>query len=144
VRFVRGKPLKTYFLFFTVFLLLVLIQTLTAKPLTQGALPKVREASSQADQAKIQADIVELPISFIANAGQVDADVRFMVKAATHTIFFTPQEVVFTASDKAENGDSRSSVVRLSFNGANESLTIEGQETLSGVANFFLGNDPFS
>jgi len=117
-------------------------QALGVEAPIQGVLPKVREADGKTDQAKIQADIAELPISFIANAGQVDTNVEFMVKAGTQTIFFTPQEVVFTASEKTENEDPQSSAVRLRFTGGSGEVKIEATQPLPGVANFFLGNDP--
>jgi hypothetical protein len=86
--------------------------------------------------------MAELPLSFIANAGQADATVRFMVKAGKQAIFFTSQEVVFAASEQTEDELTRSSVVRLRFTGANGELKVEGEKPLPGVANFFLGSDP--
>ncbi|MCK4411022.1 SBBP repeat-containing protein, partial [Candidatus Bipolaricaulota bacterium] len=142
MRIVRRKSFQSHFLVFAVLLVLLVTQPLAANPLAQGVLPKVQEADGQGDQAKIQADIAELPISFIANAGQVDASVRFMVKAGTHTIFFTPQEVVFAASEKTEDEDTQRSVVRLRFTGANGEVRIEATQPLPGVANFLLGDDP--
>jgi hypothetical protein len=60
----------------------------------------------------IQTAINQLPLSFIANAGQTDLPVRFHVKGAGHTMFFTSSEVVFSATQHMED-DSVTSAVRL-------------------------------
>jgi hypothetical protein len=125
-----------------VILVLLALQTIIAGVPIQNTLTRIQGDGGQANQTKIQADIAELPLSFIANAGQADANVRFMVKAGKQTIFFTSQEIVFAASEQAEGEDTRSSVVRLRFAGANEEVKVEGEKPLPGVANFFLGNDP--
>jgi uncharacterized repeat protein (TIGR01451 family) len=83
----------------------------------------------------------QLPLRFIANRGQTDADVRFTVQGAGHTLFFTPREIVFSAIGSTAT-DGRHAVVHLTFPGANPRPTIEGRQALPGGANYFLGNDP--
>ena len=96
-----------------VILILLAPQTIIAEVPIQNTLTRIKGDRCHANQTKIQANIAEIPISFIANAGQTDVDVRFMVKAGTQTIFFTPHEVVFVASEQIEDGVSLSSVVHL-------------------------------
>jgi uncharacterized repeat protein (TIGR01451 family) len=84
--------------------------------------------------------LLNLPLRFIANAGQTDPAVCFTVKGAGHTLFFTSEEVVLSAVQEVENGPVRS-VVRLRFPGANPSSAIEGLAPMPGVVNYFLGND---
>ena len=120
----------------------VATQTLAAEAPIQDILPELQEDEGQVGQARIQADMAKLPISFIANAGQADASVRFMVRTGKHTIFFTTQEVVFVAGEGTKSEFTRSSVVRLRFTGANEEAGVEGEKPLPGVANFFLGDNP--
>jgi len=140
--FLRQKTLVFVVLLFVVFFALAATQTITTGAPIQDILPGFQEDESQMGQAKIQAHIAELPLSFIANASQADENVQFMVKAGKQTIFFTPQEIVFAASEETEGGDTRSSVVRLRFAGANGEVKVEGEKPLPGAANFFLGNDP--
>ena len=69
---------------------------------TEGALPGLWTASQgeerrSGDSARTQVDqaFSSLPLRFVANVGQSDPSVRFTVKGAGHTIFFTEEEVVF-------------------------------------------------
>jgi len=83
----------------------------------------------------IQATMLKLPLSFIENKGQSSEDVKFMVKTAGQTVFFTPSEVVFALSS-----GNNSSVVHMAFEGSRPG-EITGEQPLPGRANFFIGND---
>jgi uncharacterized repeat protein (TIGR01451 family) len=98
------------------------------------------EAESAPHEPGYQA-FLSLPLRFIANAGQTHPAVRFTVKGAGHTLFFTEEGVVFSAAQEVD-GERVQSVVRLRFPGANPHPGIEGLAPLPGTANFFLGNDP--
>ena len=87
----------------------------------------------------------QIPLSFIANTGQTDRNVKFQVKGAGHSIYFTPNEITFTAFQKpTEPGNpatATSSTVRSSLANSNPNPTISGLDKLPGVANFILGED---
>jgi Ca2+-binding RTX toxin-like protein len=86
----------------------------------------------------------QIPLSFIANAGQTDPNVKFQVKGAGHSIFFTPNEITFTAFQKPNepgNTATNSATVRSSLANSNPNPTISGLEKLPGFANFILGED---
>jgi len=114
--------------------------------------------------------LAQLPLSFIANAGQTDPAVRFQVRSMGGTFFFTPTEVVLSlpapsshvtegASPDLQHAHNLKSeirnlkpvlspveaseiTIRLRFAGANPNPTVEGLEPLPGTANFLLGDDP--
>jgi hypothetical protein len=70
--------------------------------------------------------------------------VKFQVKGAGHSIFFTPNEIAFVAfptPHEPGNQATTSSVVRSSLANSNPNPTISGLEKLPGVANFLLGED---
>jgi hypothetical protein len=90
---------------------------------------------------RVNQSLLGLPLRFIANAGQIDSAVQFTVKGTGHTIFFTPQGIIFSATRK-EKGEPTRSVVRLQFTGANPQPTLQGLEPMPGRANFFIGSDP--
>ncbi|MEZ2227324.1 MAG: S8 family serine peptidase [Microcoleus sp.] len=91
-----------------------------------------------------QASYGQIPLSFIANTGQTDPNVKFQVKGAGHSIYFTPNEITFTAFQKPNepgNQATNSAIIRSSLANSNPNPTISGLEKLPGVANFILGED---
>jgi uncharacterized repeat protein (TIGR01451 family) len=105
------------------------------------SLSTTRSELDAASRERVNQALFNLPLRFVANAGQTDPAVRFTVKGAGHTLFFTQEGVVFSAVQEVEDETVRS-VVRLRFLEASPHPTVEGLSPLSGVANFFLGNDP--
>lgn len=103
------------------------------------------------------ADFSKLPMSFQENKGQVDDVVRFLVKNGSSTIFFTPEEVVYSLvtsqperrrGPSARERDFRDSeeklegiVIRQKFIGALDDLEIKGEVMLEGKVNYFVGNN---
>ena len=91
--------------------------------------------NSSSINESIKAAMLKLPLSFIENRGQSPEDVKFMVKTASQTVFFTPDKIIFRLSS-----GNNSSVVRMSFEDSRDRL-ITGEDQLPGKANFFMGND---
>ncbi len=75
----------------------------------------------------------KIPLTFVANRGQVHASVRFTAQASDITAYFTPEEVVV---------ERRGCAVRLRYAGANPAQLVEGLEPQDGRANYFIGSDP--
>ena len=105
--------------------------------------------------ADAQATYGHLPLSFEANQGQTDRQVKFLSRGQGYNLFLTSTEAVLalTSLDRAmikgsEVEDSRSSketrqaVLRMGLVGANPVPTISGLDALPGKANYFIGNDP--
>jgi hypothetical protein len=74
-----------------------------------------------------------LPLFFIPNHGQMEADVRFAIRTQELSAGFTSQGVVFKTGDRQ---------LHLKFQGANPQASLSGQDELPAHANFLLGNDP--
>jgi len=108
---------------------------------SHGVMPAVQSEIDENLFSKAFQTLTDLPLRFIANAGQTDPAVNFTVKGAGHTLFFTQDEVVFSAVREVEE-QAVSSVVRLSFEGANPGPQMAGLGLMPGVVNYFLGNDP--
>lgn len=86
------------------------------------------------------------PLSFEANQGQFDPQVRFVSRGSGSTLFLTGEELVFLfrSSKKASapgspNADLVRSVLRLRLGGAGD--RIQGEGKIPSVSNYFLGND---
>ena len=85
---------------------------------------------------------LDLPLRFVANAGQADPVALFTVHGAGHVLFFTREGIVLSAFTADSVRHASRSIVHLHFLGANYDPVIEGLARLPGSAYFFLGNDP--
>ena len=85
------------------------------------------------DGVGLSGDYGNLPLSFEANHGQTNPQVRFLVRGNGYTAFFTPGEIVLSL---------RSGVVRMRLAGSNPSAPVEALDPLPGTVNYFIGNDP--
>jgi hypothetical protein len=95
-------------------------------------------------------------LSFEANQGQTDAQVRFLARGAGYTLFLTASEAVIRLRN-ADFGSRRdrlgadrplstirnspASVLRMRLVGAQTAPQIEGQDQLPGQHNYFTGKD---
>jgi hypothetical protein len=112
----------------------------------------------------------KLPLSFEANHGQTDAQVKFIARGAGYTLFLTPAEAVFSLQQsRAANGVSSSeapdnnggpdlaeavlnptpklapqnnAILRVQLVNADRNATVTGMDELPGRTNYFHGNDP--
>lgn len=93
-------------------------------------------------RARVRQARGRLPLSFEANAGQFDSQVRFYSRGDGYNLFLTPNEAVLALrNEKSKDGANPQSVVRMKLAGANGSPRMEGIESLSGKSNYFIGND---
>jgi Carboxypeptidase regulatory-like domain/Beta-propeller repeat/Putative Ig domain len=95
----------------------------------------------------------KLPLSFEANQGQTDTQVKFLSRGAGYNLFLTSTEAVLSLEQSRgtggarESGDRRSvsvpnDVLRMKMLGANPTPRIEGSDQLPGKSNYFIGNNP--
>jgi hypothetical protein len=109
-----------------------------------------------------------LPLSFEANQGQSDAQVKFLSRGSGYTLFLTSSDAVLLLQKGAPSGGgdnqrgraridepvppqnpnhgddakTESAVLRIKLVGANPAAQLTGFDDLSGKANYFIGNDP--
>jgi len=103
-----------------------------------------------------------LSLSFEANAGQTDEQVKFLARGQGYNLFLTPTEAVLALSKpKAESsnhqasgglkravGDARklpeqeTAILRMKLRGANSAPEMVGDMPLAAKTNYFIGNDP--
>src|SRR5438105_5136639 len=88
--------------------------------------------------AALRMAYAQLPLSFEANAGQTDSQVRYLARGAGYTIFLTQNETVLSLQDRQGDG----AVLRLKLAGAKVDSKIKASGQLSGKSNYFIGNDP--
>jgi len=120
---------------------------LTALPGKTGPAPAAR--------AEIVKTYGQLPLSFEANQGQSDPQVKFLSRGQGYTLFLTSQEAVLSLHrDSAqpdpaalraaafEPGNRNSAVLRMKLIGADASAKLAGGDQQEGTTNYFIGNDP--
>ena len=127
---------------------MVPVATLWADP-PQASVPPSRTV------ADAQSVYGHLPLSFEANQGQTDPQVKFLSRGQGYNLFLTSTEAVLTLTsldrtigkgseveDPRLSNETRQSVLRMGLVGANPAPAISGRDALPGKANYFIGNDP--
>jgi hypothetical protein len=120
-------------------------------------------------QAKIAENYGKLPLSFEANQGQTDPNVKFFSRGSGYSLFLTGDEAVLTLPRKSARGKHRDAdlprtlgkmsvvrdsprpdaaaakaggVLRMKLRNANLAAKVTGADELPGTSNYFIGNDP--
>ncbi len=88
----------------------------------------------------IKPDFGELPLSFEANAGQTDVQVKFVSRGQGFALFLTDAEAVLSL--RKNNRQTPPAVLRMRLDGANQTPEIVGQNQLAGKSNYFVGDNP--
>ncbi|RMF60151.1 MAG: DUF11 domain-containing protein, partial [Calditrichaeota bacterium] len=76
------------------------------------------------------------PLRFVENRGQADAEIRYHVEAAGHTVLFSSHAVTFRRSSA-----STTAQVTVRFAGAEAQTQLEGRNPLPGTTHFYRGAD---
>ena len=97
--------------------------------------------------ANIKSDYGKLPLSFEANQGQTDSQVKFLARSSGYALFLTANEAVLRHQNKPTRGQAHDShdptpeVLRMKLEGTNAEPKISGLEELPGKSNYFIGKD---
>jgi len=140
--------------------LLALLAMLAARP---GRLSSSSKSAIRNPKSAIEVSYARLPLSFEANAGQTDGQVKFVSRGSGYTLFLTGTEAVLQLrnADNARNPQSairnpqwenpkseirnpkleRPVTLRMRLVGANPNAEARGVEELPGKSNYFIGND---
>jgi hypothetical protein len=118
-------------------------------------LPLAAMAQNAANPPRLAADYGKLPLSFEANQGQTDSQVKFLLRGNGYSLFLTDKAAVLalTKADPLKTKDSlhgspakpvatKTDVVRMELAGASLATKVEGADPLPGTSNYFIGNDP--
>jgi hypothetical protein len=117
---------------------------------TQARAGSVLPGASQATRASAKQMYGRLPISFMANRGQIDPQVQFLARGSGYNLFLTSAEAVLTLNKysagpgEAIDGSARDlvTVLRMRLLDAKSGVLGEGVEELPGKTNYFVGSDP--
>jgi hypothetical protein len=102
-----------------------------------GAAP-VGATPAMATRTRIVEAYGRLPLTFEANAGQLDPAVRFVSRGQAMTLYLTPAEAVLSLYGAPHTP----AVVRMRLVGARRDASVAGEDPLPTQSNYFLGSDP--
>lgn len=131
--------------------ILVTILVIAARFQTSSlTVPSTRRSLDESGQAKVLETYGRLPLSFEANQGQTDSQVRFISHGSGYNLFLTATEAVLTfikpaiptITDAKEFQTVERTILRLQLVGANPVPRVQGLEELPGKSNHLIGNDP--
>jgi hypothetical protein len=139
--------------------ILLAAQSNTAAPINQPVTSNVSSGLSKADpkaQGKLLESYGKLPLSFEANQGQTDSQVKFVSRGSGYTLFLTGDEAVFSlrrgkgtvgalpASRELQPTavPAANTVLRMELVKANPVARVIGTDELPGKSNYFIGSDP--
>jgi len=100
-----------------------------------------------------------LPLSFEANRGQTDGQVKFLARGRGYALYLTADEAVLAlrqgkpesnppglhptdAASATTPEETKQAVVRMRLLGSKPWPEAAGLEPLPGTVNYFIGNDP--
>lgn len=126
-------------------------------PAAQGGKPAQIKVD-KATRARVSESYGKLPLSFEANGGQQDPQVKFLSRGSGYNLFLTNREavLVLTKSEKlapasankmthatlSQEPKRQSIVLRTQIVGADPAAKVTGKEELPGRVNHFIGSDP--
>lgn len=79
----------------------------------------------------------ELPLSFEANRGQSDPQVKFLARGRGYALFLTPAEIVMSLAQPGGRA-----AVRIRLLGSRGARSVDGLEQLPGRSNYLTGREP--
>lgn len=105
-----------------------------------------------ATKARVLQAYAKLPLSFEANQGQTNKQVKFLTRGNGYSVFLTPTEAVLTLRQTQKSstatqpvvkptGKTQTSVLRLQLVGSNPTPQVKGLKQLPGKSNYLTGKD---
>ena len=97
-------------------------------------------ANTEVVSHSIQPNFAQFPLSFEANAGQIDGQVKFVSRGHGFALFLTDAEAVLSL--RKNDRRTPNVVLRMRLDGANQIPEVAGENELAGKSSYFVGDDP--
>ncbi len=127
--------------------------------INQPTIRSVRYEADQPTKERLLEAYGNLPLSFEANHGQANPEVKFISRGRGYTLLLAPTEAVLSLSGASARKSSEVSlaahkiterlaerpsgaVLRMRLLNANPEPQVRGIDNLPGKTNYFIGNDP--
>jgi hypothetical protein len=95
--------------------------------------------NSAANKVQMAQNYGKLPLSFEANRGQSDPQVRFISRGRGYSLFLMDTAAVLSLTKRS---NAQTGTIRMELDGASPNARATGADQLPGTANYFIGNDP--
>ena len=130
------------------------------RQISTSDLPVQRAGLTELAKQRLTDAFRKLPLTFEANQGQTDSEVKFLARSDGYSLFLTSTDAVLALRTgrasglsgrneevlglKARKTDAAESnaVLRMKLAGANPKPLVAGLEELPAKKNYFVGNDP--
>lgn len=119
---------------------LLLIATTWVAATWNRSQPASTAQPDAATKARLSEMYGQLPLSFEANAGQVDPQIDFISRGSGYTLFLSPREAVLAL--RAKRDSAATAVLRMKFAGSEAKPRAAGKDQLPGKINYLTGKDP--
>ena len=96
--------------------------------------------ASRHDLASIKKSYAKIPLSFVANDGQADKQVKFTTRGSGYSLALAPTTFTLAVADSRNQNEA--SVLQATLLGGNAAANVTGLERLQTTTNYFIGNDP--
>jgi len=94
-----------------------------------------------ATEAGVEEALMNLPLYFIENQGQMDERVAYYVQGSDMTLYFTTQGVTFAMSGPGEENDSQERyALKLEFVGSDPNVQPVGKDRTEAIISYFKGS----
>jgi hypothetical protein len=134
---------------YTIAYLLVLLTCLTG--LFNMVSVRVHSSSSSgyqappvlSDLARVKESYAKIPLSFVANYGQADKNVKFTSRGSGYSLALAPTTFAMAVANQNNKSHQRAaaSVLHATLLGGNAAATLTGLERLPATTNYFIGSD---
>jgi hypothetical protein len=108
--------------------------------------PMIHRGASRSARERWTKSYAKLPLSFEANTGQTDKQVKFLSRRNGYTLFLTEDEALLSTRPEPAGGVKQlvrtTATLRMKLAGASTSALVTSTDELPGKANYFIGNDP--
>jgi hypothetical protein len=92
-------------------------------------------------QRRLAVSYGTVPLSFVANEGQTDEQVKFLARGQGYSLFLTPRGAILSLRAPQRSGsEEAAAVVRMRLVGANQHPHVVGLDLLPGKSNYFIGD----
>ena len=103
-------------------------------------LPQALRCAPLSSDARIAAAYGKLPLAFVQNQGQMDAQIRYSIRGPKASAYFTNAGMILDLAASSPAGREHSRLA-MNFAGAGADCKAEGVDALPGKVNYFVGRD---